>query len=69
MGDRIAERPLCLADRHRDGDREAALARASEGAVGDDLRGQFHIGIGEDDDMVLGAALALHSFAVAAERT
>ena len=33
---------------NRDGDRngEAALARAAEGAVADDLRRQFHVGIG-----------------------
>ena len=45
------------------GNREAALARATKCAVADDLRGKLHVRIGKDDDVILRAALALHAFA------
>jgi hypothetical protein len=40
------------------------LAGAAEGAVGEDAGGHVHVGVGEDDGGVLGAALALGAFAV-----
>ena len=58
-GDGFAEPVLRFADGDRDADREAALTGAPEGGVGDDLSGGFRIGVGQNDDMVLGAALAL----------
>src|SRR3984957_3297125 len=64
VGDGVAKSFLRFADGdcHRDG--EAALARASESAVADDLRGHGHVGVGEDDDVVFRAALALAAFAL-----
>src|ERR1700688_2967226 len=64
VGDGVAESLLRFADGDGDGDGEAALAGASEGAVADDLRGHGHVGVGENDDMILGSALALRALAV-----
>ena len=66
--DRVAEGLLRIAHRDRDRNGQAALARAAEGAVADDLRRHLHVGIRQDDDVVLRAALALHAFAVAPAR-
>src|SRR5256884_5378946 len=63
FGDGIAKRLLRFADRDRYGNGETALARAAESAVADDLRRQLHVGIGQDDDVILCAALALHALA------
>ena len=52
-----------FADHDRYGNGETALARAAESAVADDLRRQLHVGIGQDDDVILCAALALHALA------
>jgi hypothetical protein len=51
---------------HGDGQRrgQAALPGVAKGAVGDDAGGQRHVGVGQDDDRVLGAALRLHALAV-----
>ena len=64
VGDGVAKSLLRFADGDRDGDGEAALAGAAEGAVADDLRGHGHVGIGEHDNMIFGSALALGTFAV-----
>ena len=63
MSNRIAECFLRVANGDRDAHGETALSSAAEGAVADDLRGKFHIRVGEDDDVVFRAALALHAFA------
>ena len=60
-GDGFAEPVLRFADGDRDADGEAALTGAAEGGVGNDLSGGFGIGVGQNDDMVFGAALALHA--------
>ena len=49
-------------DSHRT--RQTALARAPERAVGHDADRHFDIGVGQHDDRVLRAALALRAFAV-----
>ena len=64
IGDRIAKSLLRFADGDRDRDGEAALPGATEGAVADDLRGHRHVGVGKNDDVILGAALALRALAV-----
>src|SRR6266404_4849050 len=61
--DGITESFLRLANRDGDRNGEASLARASERAVADDLRRQLHVGIGENNHVILGAALALHALA------
>src|SRR5437660_7326979 len=61
--DGTAKRLLRFADRDGYGTGETALARAAESAVADDLRRQLHVGIGQDDDVILCAALALHALA------
>jgi hypothetical protein len=43
---------------------QAALPGAAEGGVGDDARRHLHVGVGQHDDGVLGAALGLHALAV-----
>ena len=63
MSDGIAERFLCVADGDGNAHGEAALAGAAERAVADDLRGEFHVGIGKNDDVIFCAALALHALA------
>jgi len=55
---------LRFADCYRDRDGEATLAGAAECTVTDDLRGHRHVRVGEDDDVILGPALALRAFAV-----
>src|SRR5271169_1619499 len=59
----IAKRFLCdtNGDGYRDG--KAALSGAAEGAVADDLRGEFHVCVGKNDDVIFCAALALHALA------
>ena len=64
LGNRIAKSLLRFADRHRDGNRQAALSGAAKGAVADDLRGHLHVGVGQNDDVVLRAALALRALPV-----
>src|ERR1039458_9526859 len=59
VGNGIAESSLGFADGDGDRDSEATLAGASEGAVADDLRGHGHVGVRKNDDVILGAALAL----------
>jgi hypothetical protein len=66
VGDGVAERLLRFADGDGDGDGEATLAGASEGAVADDLRGHRHVGVGKNDDVILGSALALARLPLAA---
>ena len=63
MRDAIAKGFLRFANRNRDGNSKAALAGAAKGAVADDLRGEFHVRIGQNDDVILRTALALHAFA------
>src|SRR6267142_859709 len=63
VGDGVAESFLRFANRDGNGNREAALARAAERAIADDLRGQFHVRVRQDDDVVLRTALALHALA------
>ncbi len=46
---------------NRDG--ETALAGTTEGAIADNLGVRLHIRVGQDDDMIFRAALALHSLA------
>ncbi len=62
-GDGFAEPALRFADGNGDADGEAALACAAKRRVGNDLGGCFRIGIGQDDDVVLSASLALHALA------
>src|SRR4029077_13188587 len=63
VGDGVAECFLGFAN--GDGDRycKATLAGAAKRAVADDLGGEFHIGVGQNDDVIFCAALALHAFA------
>src|SRR6267143_3838490 len=61
--DGVTKSFLRFANRDGNGNREAALARAAEGAVADDLCSQLHIRVGQDDDVVLRAALALNALA------
>src|SRR5467141_3184608 len=61
--DGVAESFLRFANCDGNGNCKAALARAAEGAVADDLCGQLHVGIGEHNDVILRAALALHTLA------
>src|SRR5258708_19468882 len=63
MGDGVAERFLRFANRNGNGNGEAALARAAKCAVADDLRGEFDVRIGQNDDVIFCAALALHALA------
>ena len=44
-------------------DCEAALPGASKCGVGNDFRRGLLIGVGQHDDVILGAALALHTLA------
>src|SRR6202049_501843 len=64
IGDRVAECLLRFADRDRDRDRKAALSRTPKGTVADDLRSHWHVGVGENDDVILGSALTLRAFAI-----
>ena len=64
LDDGVPEPVVRFAHRDGDGDGEAALAGASEGAVADDARGHVDVGVRQDDDVVLGAGLALHALAV-----
>src|SRR5580692_9762297 len=64
VDDGIAKSFLRLTNCDRDRHSEAALASASEGAVADDLRGHGHVGVGKNDDVILGSALALRTVAV-----
>ncbi len=63
MRDGVAKCFLRFANGDSNGNSEAALARAAKRAVADDLRREFHIRIGQDDDVILCAALALHALA------
>src|ERR1700719_3175894 len=63
MADGIAEPFLRVANRNRDGNSQAALSRAAEGAVPDNLRSQFHIRIGQNDGVIFCSTLALHALA------
>ncbi len=64
IGDRVAKSFLRFTDRDRDRDGETALSGASKGAVADDLRGHRHVGVGKNDDVVLGSALTLAALAL-----
>src|SRR5450432_550364 len=66
LGDGITKRLLRLADHDRGRDRETALSRAAERAVADNLRGHLHVGVGQDDDVIFGSALALAALALLA---
>src|SRR5581483_8902994 len=67
MSDRIAEPLLSVTYSHGHRDGETTLPGASEGAVRNDFRRCFAIGVGHDHHVIFGAALALH--ALAARRT
>src|SRR5712692_6954289 len=64
LGNRVTKSFLCFTNRHCHGDGQAALPGAAEGAVADDLRGHLHVSVWQNNDMVLGAALALRSLSV-----
>jgi hypothetical protein len=53
-----------VADRDRRRARHAALARAAERGGREGLDRLRHVGVGHDDDVVLGAAVRLHALAV-----
>src|SRR5699024_10552209 len=53
-----------VADGHGHGNRHAAFAGSAESGRADVFGGQFHVGIGHDHGVVLGAAQRLHAFAV-----
>src|SRR3989441_12655315 len=63
MRDGIAKSFLRFANCYGNGNGEAALAGAAKRAVADDLCGEFHIRVWKNDNVILGAALALHAFA------
>ncbi len=63
VGDGIAEGFLGFADRDSHGNSKAALARATKRAVANDLRGEFHVRVGQYDDVIFCATLTLHAFA------
>ncbi len=66
IGDGVAKSFLRFADGYRDRDCETTLAGAAEGAVADDLGCHLHVGVGENDYVILGAALALSALSVGA---
>ena len=53
-----------FSDRHRHRDRHAALAGGAVAGADQRVDGLVHVGIGHHDHVVLGAAEALHTFAV-----
>ncbi len=53
-----------LADRHHHRQRHAALAGRAVGRADEILHHLVHVGIGQDDAVVLGAAHGLHALAV-----
>jgi hypothetical protein len=61
----LRDEPLCCFI-NGDEDRrcQAALSRAAERRVRDDLCGHVHVGVGQDDDGVLRSPLTLHPLAV-----
>src|ERR1022692_1401744 len=59
VGNEVTESLLRFSDGYGDRNGEATLAGASERAVADDLRSHGHVGVGENDDVILGSALAL----------
>ena len=61
---RIAKSLLRFANRHRDGDCKTTLPGTAKGAVANDLRGHLHIGVRQNDDVILRSALALRAFSV-----
>jgi hypothetical protein len=61
VSDGVAKSLLRFANSHRNRNREASLPGAAKGAVTDDLRGQVHVGIGQNNNVILRAALALHA--------
>src|SRR5262245_58139709 len=63
VGDGVAESLLRLADCNGDGNGEAALSGASEGAVADDVGSHGHVGVGKNDDGIFRSTLALRAFA------
>ena len=63
MGDGVAEILLRFANRDGNGNRQAALARAAKRTVADNLGRQLHVRIGENNDVILRTALALHALA------
>src|SRR5258708_5282532 len=63
VGNGIAEGFLGFADGDSNGNGKAALAGATKRAVADDLRGEFHVRVGQYDDMIFCATLTLHAFA------
>src|SRR5207247_8412889 len=64
--DVIPNAVLRLADCDRHRYCETALSCTAKSAITDNLCGHSHIGVGKDDHMVFGAALALRPFAVRA---
>ncbi len=64
FGNRVAKCLLRVTDRDSYRHRQAALTRTTEGAVADDLRRHVHVGIRQNDDVILGAALALCTLSV-----
>ncbi len=66
FNDRVAKRFLRFAHRHRNRDGEATLSRASESAVGNNLCSHRHVGVRQDDDVILRAPLALGALAIRA---
>ena len=61
---RLVKGSARLADGDGQRSRQAALPGAAEGAVGQDARGHLQVGVRQDHDRVLGAALALGALAV-----
>src|SRR5215831_9445834 len=66
LGNGAAKRLLCFANGYRDRDGQAALASASKGAVGDDLRRHLHVRVRQDDDVILRSTLALRPLTIRA---
>ena len=64
IGHRLGKCVPCFAD--GDGQRggQTALPRTAKGGIGRNAGRHFHVGIGQDDEGVFGAALRLHPLAV-----
>ena len=61
--DGVAKGLLRFADGDRHGNGKTALPGTAKRAVADDLGCQVHVGVRQDNDMVLRATLTLHALA------